>query len=170
MLDFKERITFLESDDISPIPLSAKKDPDVIESPPNTADPAIAEPLLAIVPDTKKKVSVPVFCAAKELPRPPAIATEAVVLSLGVGDNSFQLPDPAPPPVEEITTCPLEDELIVTLVPATRYEVPSVNLVSDPESPFSAVIDPDDTTSPPKSDIPKEFDVFLENTEPLTNK
>jgi len=35
--------------------------------------------------------------------------------------------------VEEIVICPLDDETIEMLSPATRYEEPSDSLVSDPE-------------------------------------
>ena len=90
------------SDLNSAIPFKPNNEPDATRSPPMTDVPDV--PLPATLPDTKKKTSDPAVCAAYDEPNPPAIATDAVVLSLGVGDNSFQLPDPAPPPVEEITT------------------------------------------------------------------
>ena len=40
-----------------------------------------------------------------------------------------------PPPVEEMVIAPFDDDAIVTLDPATRYEVPSVSLVNDPLRP-----------------------------------
>ena len=43
---------------------------------------------------------------------------------------------PPPPPVEEIVICPSEAEVIVTFVPATRKDRPSVRLVCEPEMPF----------------------------------
>ena len=42
-----------------------------------------------------------------------------------------------PPPVEDIVICPLEADAIVILLPATRYDDPSVSFWSDPEREFS---------------------------------
>ena len=58
----------------------------------------------------------------------------------------------------------------MTLVPATRYDVPSVNLVSDPDRPRAAVIEPDAMTSPPNSEAPKEFPTDFDPIDPLTNR
>jgi hypothetical protein len=40
---------------------------------------------------------------------------------------------PPPPPVDEIVTAPFEPVVIVTLDPATKYELPSSRWVREPE-------------------------------------
>ena len=40
---------------------------------------------------------------------------------------------PPPPPVDEIFTCPLDSEVIVTLSHATRYDFPSDKCVREPD-------------------------------------
>ena len=93
-------------------------------------------------PDTKKKTSDPADCAAYELPNPPAIAIEAVVLSRGVGLSSFQFPEPPPPP------------------PPTEYDDPA-----------ALYIVPETTRSPPKTAVPLVGDAeVFEPTMPLTKK
>ena len=45
-----------------------------------------------------------------------------------------------PPPVDAMVTEPLDPVVIVTLLPALRYDVPSVSLVSDPETLVTASV------------------------------
>ena len=45
--------------------------------------------------------------------------------------------------VAAIVTCPLEADVIVTLLPALRYDIPPAVFVIEPVIPFNAVSDPE---------------------------
>lgn len=66
----------------------------------------------------------------------------------------------------EMLTDPLEPVAIVMLVPAMRYEVPSVSFVREPLNPLAAYSVPLTNTSPPKTDLP----VLEGPVDPDTNK
>ena len=51
-------------------------------------------------------------------------------------------PPPPPPAVDDIVIDPFELVIIVTFVPAIKYEVPSVSLVRDPLSPEVCFVTP----------------------------
>ena len=68
-----------------------------------------------------------------------------------------------------IVIAPLDAEVIPIPEPAIKYEVPSTNFVSDPEIPFLTTSEPDESTSPPKTEVPL-IDVPIESIEPDTKK
>jgi len=73
-----------------------------------------------------------------------SLLSDAVVVKTRY--EAFGSPDPPPPPPAAalMVTAPFDAEEMVTLSPATIYEVPSANLVSEPLNPNDAVTTPDE--------------------------
>jgi len=65
-----------------------------------------------------------------------------------------------------MVTWPLDADVMETAPSDTRYDLPSLSCVRDPERPYT---DPDTKTSPPKTVEPVTV-VFLLPTDPETKK